>query len=79
MHDYKLGEEVCVWVKPKEGQDISKAEVIEFMKGKIAHFKIPKYVKIVDEFPLTVTGKVKKHEMRDITNKILEDGNVEFN
>ena len=57
---------------------MTKQEVLEYCKGKIAHFKIPKYVRIVKEFPLTVSGKIKKNVMRDVSNKLLEEGSQEF-
>ncbi|KAJ2991759.1 Fatty-acid-CoA ligase [Globomyces sp. JEL0801] len=64
---YKYGEQVCAWIKPKNNASITSDELIEFCKGEIAYFKIPKYWKIVDSFPLTVTGKVQKYVMRDIS------------
>jgi len=62
--DPKYGEEVCAWIKLRPGETATEAEVREFCKGKIAHFKIPRYIKFVDEFPMTVTGKVQKYVMR---------------
>ena len=65
--DVKYGEEIMAWVKLNEGvdsQSVSTQSIREFCQGKIAHFKIPRYVKIADEFPMTVTGKVRKVEMR---------------
>ncbi len=63
--DSKFGEQVCAWIKLREGETATAAEIRDFCKGKIAHFKIPHYVKFVDEFPLTVTGKVQKFIMRE--------------
>jgi fatty-acyl-CoA synthase len=62
--DPKYGEEVCAWIKLRPGKTATEAEIREFCKGKIAHFKIPRYVKFVEEFPMTVTGKVQKYVMR---------------
>ncbi|MDC0742882.1 AMP-binding protein [Polyangium mundeleinium] len=62
----KYGEEIMAWVRPKPGEAVTEAELVEFCKGKIATFKIPRYWKIVDEFPMTVTGKVQKFRMREV-------------
>ncbi|MFD6056699.1 AMP-binding protein [Rhodococcus wratislaviensis] len=64
--DAKYGEELMVWVRMKDGAEpLDAAKVREFCTGKLAHYKIPKYVHVVDEFPMTVTGKVRKVEMRE--------------
>ncbi|MEQ8194646.1 MAG: AMP-binding protein [Rhodospirillales bacterium] len=63
--DPKLGEEVCAWIKLKEGERASAEEIRDFCRDKIAHFKIPRYIKFVTEFPMTVTGKVQKFKMRE--------------
>ena len=64
--DVKYGEELMVWVKLRPGADPLTEDVVrDFCRGKIAHFKVPRYVKFVDEFPMTVTGKVRKIEMRE--------------
>lgn len=68
----KFGEEVMVWIKLKENTQATEEEILEFCKGKIAHYKIPKYVKFVEEFPMTVTGKVRKVDMRTISIQELE-------
>jgi len=62
--DPKYGEEVCAWIKLRPGKTATEVEIRDFCKGKIAHFKIPRYVKFVEEFPMTVTGKVQKYVMR---------------
>jgi fatty-acyl-CoA synthase len=67
-----MGEEVCAWIKLKEANQTSYDELYAFCKGEIAHFKIPRYLRFVSDFPLTITGKVKKNEMRHITNEILK-------
>ncbi len=62
--DPKFGEEICAWVKLRAGETSSREEIAAFCKGQIAHYKIPRYVKFVDSFPMTVTGKIQKFEMR---------------
>jgi fatty-acyl-CoA synthase len=62
--DPRYGEELCAWVKLREGAALSEAEVIAFCRASIAHYKAPKYVRFVQEFPMTVTGKVQKFQMR---------------
>ncbi len=68
----KLGEEVMAWVKLKEGESATPEELQAFCKGKIAHYKIPKYFKFTEDFPMTVTGKIRKVEMRSISIKELQ-------
>jgi fatty-acyl-CoA synthase len=63
--DVKYGEEIMAWVKLKDGVATTEADVKDFCKGRIAHYKVPRYVKFVTEFPMTVTGKVRKVEMRE--------------
>lgn len=67
----KYGEEVMAWVKLREGFEVTFDELHEYCKGQIATFKIPKYWKFTEEFPMTVTGKVRKVEMREISIKEL--------
>jgi len=63
--DEKYGEEVFIWIKNKAGEKMTNKEVLDYAKGKIAHYKIPKYVKFVDDFPITVTGKPQKFRMTE--------------
>ena len=63
--DERYGEELCAWVIVRAGAAVSEDEVREFCRGRLAHFKVPRYVKFVDEFPMTVTGKVQKFKMRE--------------
>ncbi len=63
--DRKYGEELCAWVKIKTGLTMTEQEVKDFCKGKIAHFKIPRYVMFVEDFPMGVTGKIQKFRMRE--------------
>jgi len=69
----KLGEEVCAWVIPKPGETPDPQEIRAFCKGQIAHFKIPAHVRIVDEIPMTITGKPQKFVMRDAMVAMLEN------
>jgi fatty-acyl-CoA synthase len=69
--DKKYGEELCAWVKIKEGQMLSEQEVKDFCKGKIAHFKTPRYVVFVKDFPMGVTGKIQKFRMREDSVRML--------
>jgi fatty-acyl-CoA synthase len=63
--DKRFGEELMAWVIPKPGAELDDEMLRDFCRGKIAHFKVPRYFKFVDAFPLTVTGKVQKFRMRD--------------
>lgn len=63
--DLKYGEELMAWIKLKDGQNTTPEEIKAFCKGKIAHYKIPRYIKFVDSFPMTVTGKIQKYKMRN--------------
>jgi fatty-acyl-CoA synthase len=69
--DEKYGEEVMAWVKLREGQAATADEIRDHCRGKIAHYKIPRYVRFVDAFPMTVTGKVQKFLMRQESVKAL--------
>jgi fatty-acyl-CoA synthase len=69
--DQKYGEELCAWVKLKVDAEATAEEIQSFCKGQIAHYKIPRYIKFVDAFPMTVTGKVQKFIMREETIKEL--------
>jgi fatty-acyl-CoA synthase len=75
--DERYGEELMVWVKLREGATELTAEALrEFCTGKLAHYKIPRYVHLVDEFPMTVTGKIRKVEMREVSVELLDLGKV---
>jgi fatty-acyl-CoA synthase len=63
--DDKFGEELCAWITLKQGVRADPEEIQAFCRGQIAHYKIPRYVKFVESFPMTVTGKVQKFVMRD--------------
>ena len=63
--DEKYGEIVCAWVQQRAGADLTEADIKAFCKDQITHFKVPSAVRFVDEFPMTVTGKIQKFKMRD--------------
>jgi fatty-acyl-CoA synthase len=70
--DEKYGEEICAWIRMKPDRPALDAEAVKaFATGKLARYKIPRYVQIVEEFPMTVTGKVRKVDMREETVKLL--------
>jgi len=69
--DPKMGEEVAAWIKLHQGQHGEPEEFREYAKGHMAHYKIPRYVWLVNEFPLTVTGKIQKYRMREIASQWL--------
>ena len=62
----KFGEEVMAWIKPNEGGTLTEEELRNFCKDRIAHYKVPRYWKFVNEFPMTISGKIRKVEMREI-------------
>jgi len=63
--DERYGEEIMAWIVAKEGSAPDEDSVREFCRDSIAHYKVPRYVKLVEEFPMTVTGKVQKYKMRE--------------
>jgi fatty-acyl-CoA synthase len=65
--DHKYGEEVCAWIRLHDGVTATEDEFRDFCRGQIATFKIPRYIRFTSEFPMTVTGKVQKFKMREIT------------
>jgi fatty-acyl-CoA synthase len=75
--DRKYGEEVVAWVKLKEGRELSEQDIKDFCRGKISNFKIPRYVRFVDSFPMTVTGKIQKFKMREVSISELGLGSVD--
>jgi fatty-acyl-CoA synthase len=77
--DLKYGEELCAWIRVRPGAELDAAAVREYCQGKIAHYKIPRYVRLTSDFPMTVTGKVQKFKMRQTSIAELgleEAGNV---
>lgn len=72
MPDEKYGEELIAWVVLREGAAPMTAEAVrEYCAGRLAHYKIPRYVHVVETFPMTVTGKIRKVEMRERSIELL--------
>lgn len=65
--DQRLGEEVMAWIQLAEDQQASEDEIRQFCQSGIAHYKVPRYIQLVDDFPMTVTGKIQKYRMREIS------------
>jgi fatty-acyl-CoA synthase len=63
--DQRFGEELCAWIKLRAGESLTEDDVRAFCKDQIAHYKVPRYIRFVDEFPMTVTGKMQKFIMRE--------------
>ena len=66
MPDERFVEEVMAWLMLKPGETADEEQIREYCKGKIAHYKIPHYVKMANEFPMTVIGKIQKYRMREM-------------
>jgi fatty-acyl-CoA synthase len=77
--DERFGEELMAWIIPREDASVDSAAVRSFCEGKIAYYKIPRYVKTVDEFPMTVTGKVQKFKLREQAIDELDLGSAAVN
>ncbi len=75
--DQKFGEEIAACIRLHEGETATAEEIRDFCRGKLAHFKIPRYVRFVEEFPMTVTGKVQKFILREQLTKELEHGSTQ--
>jgi len=71
--DEKMGEEVCAWIQLNEGADLSADDVKAYCKDQITHFKVPRHIRFVSEYPMTVTGKIQKFVMRDEMLALLSD------
>ncbi len=70
--DPRYGEELCAWVVLKAGQQATSDEIRSFCQGQIAHYKVPRYIRFVDAFPMTITGKIQKFVMRDQMKRELQ-------
>lgn len=72
--DKRYGEQVCAWISTKDGKTVSLEAVQKFCEGKIAHYKVPRYVVVVEssEFPTTPSGKIQKNVMRELTKAKLQ-------
>ena len=64
--DEKYGEELCAWIIAKPGSSPTEDDIRAFCKGQIAHYKVPRYIRFVQAFPMTVTGKIQKFKIRDV-------------
>ena len=64
--DEKFGEELCAWIKLKSGESMTEDDVLDYCLGKLAHYKVPRYIRFVDRFPQTVTGKIQKFKIREM-------------
>ena len=73
--DVRYGEEIMAWIQLREGADTTAADIRDFCRGTIAHYKVPRYIKFTDSFPMTITGKIQKFKMREtsIAELDLED------
>ena len=69
--DPKFGEEVMAWIQLREGAQVDEQALRDFCRGKLAHFKVPRYVRFTKEFPLTVTGKIQKFKLRELALETL--------
>ena len=63
--DHKLGEEVALWVVLKSGASLTPSDIKDWLKLRVSHFKVPRYIKVVEQYPMTVTGKIRKFKMRE--------------
>ncbi|UEM22909.1 AMP-binding protein [Skermanella mucosa] len=72
--DERFGEQLCAWIHVQDGETLTEEEVLEFCRGSIAHYKLPRYIRFVDGFPMTVTGKIQKFIMRQ---KMVEELKLE--
>jgi fatty-acyl-CoA synthase len=75
--DEVMGEVAIAYIIPREGVSIDQQEIVDFCMGKIANFKVPRYVEIVDEFPMTQSGKIQKFRLREIAKEALEAGRLQ--
>ncbi|MGE5449273.1 MAG: AMP-binding enzyme, partial [Bacteroidales bacterium] len=73
----KYGEQVGAFIKLKAGQSLSEEDVQEYCRGKIARYKIPKYIFFVNEFPMTASGKIQKYKLRELSLQLLEKMGIE--
>ncbi len=70
--DATFGEQVCAWIQVQDGATLTEIEVKEFCQGQIAHYKVPAHIRFVNEYPMTVTGKIQKFKMRKLMEEQLE-------
>lgn len=77
MADQVMGEVAVAYIIPREGRNIDPQEIVDFCVGEIANFKVPRYVQIVDEFPMTQSGKIQKFRLREIAKESMEVGRMQ--
>lgn len=70
--DPKYGEEVMAWIIPRQGVSLTKEEVHEFCRGEISHHKIPRYVELTEEYPMTASGKIQKYKLREMSEQLVK-------
>lgn len=70
--DPKYGEELMAWIIPKEGANLTEENIKSFCKGKISHYKIPKYIELTEEYPMTASGKVQKYRLREQAKDLIQ-------
>ena len=73
----KYGEQVGAFIILKEGQTLLEEDIIDFCRGKISRFKIPKYIFFIHEFPMTGSGKIQKYKLKDIGLQLLQEQGIE--
>ena len=71
MPDVRYGEELMAWVTLRQGATMSIDELRDYCQGRIAHYKVPRYLHVADEFPMTITGKIQKYKMREAAIEML--------
>lgn len=73
ISDEKYGEEVCAWIQPKDDAVLDENAIRDFLQDKLAYFKVPKHIRFVEEYPMTVTGKLQKFKMREQMQELLKE------
>ncbi|HNW53723.1 MAG TPA: AMP-binding protein, partial [Bacteroidales bacterium] len=73
----KYGEQVGAFIKTRPGIELTEEDVMDFCRGKIARYKIPKYVFFVDDFPMTASGKIQKYKLRELSIELLKEKGIE--
>ena len=71
LPDERFGEEVCAWIRLKPGATVGEEDIKTFCRGQVAHFKVPRFWRFVESFPMTVTGKVQKFRLREMAVELL--------
>ena len=71
LPDSKYGEELCAWIKLKSGASATEDQIRDYCRAKLAHYKVPRYIRFVESFPQTVTGKIQKFKIRDLMKEEL--------